>query len=99
MGLLGLLASKCLGIRCTGTRDASFEQQIATGMDNEELSRFVRRFADWFFGCMDEVSVRDTDERSQAPDAHGLNAMERAIVKESVRRLSPAERRVNIKSQ
>lgn len=57
VGMLGYIAARALGVKCTGVYHTDFTKQVSTFIDDEMVTALVEWYTRWFFGRMDELRV------------------------------------------
>lgn len=57
IGLLGLLASKLLKVKCTGIYHTDFAAGVSKIIEDESISRLLGNVVKWFYDKMDEIGV------------------------------------------
>jgi glycosyltransferase involved in cell wall biosynthesis len=57
VGVLGMLASRLLNIRCTGIYHTDFAAQALAITGDEHLAQMLEGFTRWFYGSVDTIAV------------------------------------------
>ncbi|MBF0123148.1 MAG: glycosyltransferase [Candidatus Omnitrophica bacterium] len=57
VGLLGILASRLLGVPCRGVYHSDFTRMTELGLSGGTLASLVQGYIRWFYSCVDEVRV------------------------------------------
>jgi hypothetical protein len=57
IGLLALLASKLLRVKCTGIYHTDFATEVSKIIEDESVSRLLGNVVKWFYDKMDEIGV------------------------------------------
>jgi glycosyltransferase involved in cell wall biosynthesis len=61
IGLLALLASKLLRVKCTGIYHTDFTLEVSKLIEDESVSRLLGSMVKWFYEKMDEIGVFTKD--------------------------------------
>jgi glycosyltransferase involved in cell wall biosynthesis len=57
VGLIGVLAARLLGVKCTGIYHSDFTQQIECDVGGKFLPDFLERYVKWFYNQLDDIRV------------------------------------------
>lgn len=57
MGLLGILASRLLGVTCRGIYHSDFTRMTELGLSGGTMASLVQGYVRWFYSCPDEIRV------------------------------------------
>jgi glycosyltransferase involved in cell wall biosynthesis len=61
IGLMALLASKLLRVKCTGIYHTDFTMEVSKIIEDESVSRLLESMLKWFYDKMDEIGVFTED--------------------------------------
>jgi glycosyltransferase involved in cell wall biosynthesis/predicted metal-dependent phosphoesterase TrpH len=83
IGLLALLASKLLKVKCTGIYHTDFSMEVSKIIEDESVSRFLENMLKWFYDKMDAIGVF-TEDYIKILRERGFNTKKMRIFKKGI---------------
>ncbi|OGP82013.1 MAG: hypothetical protein A2Z08_09245 [Deltaproteobacteria bacterium RBG_16_54_11] len=83
IGLLALLASKLLKVKCTGIYHTDFAAEVSKIIEDESVSRLLGNVVKWFYDKMDEIGVF-TEEYIKLLGDRGFNTRKMRIFNKGI---------------
>jgi glycosyltransferase involved in cell wall biosynthesis/predicted metal-dependent phosphoesterase TrpH len=101
VGLVGLLASRLMDVKCTGVYHTDFTRQADYFIGDEWVSNIIETYTRWFYKLMDEIRV-PTDQYISILSGRGFDGCNMKVFRRGVDpefKMVPAEKQEQIRAQ